>query len=439
MMNSRTSEDSRLSRRAFLKKSFAAAAGALAVPAVVPSSVFGADAPANRITIGAIGTGGQGQYNIRAFMSKPAAQVVAVCDVDEHRMYEAARIANLPKGSAYSDFRELLCRSDIDAVVVCTTDNWHALVSIAAARAGKDIYCEKPLAYSITEGRAVCEAVKKYGRVLQTGSQQRSDNNFRFACELVRNGRIGQLETIRVELPVNSRPNPLEWSVEKPPKNLEYDMWVGPAPYRPYIELGTHYRWHFLHDFGCGQLTNWGAHFIDIAQWGNDTQYTGPVEIEGKGRFPQAGLFETPLKYDITYTYGNGVKLFCRTTETNETGDFGASVIFEGTNGWVFAARYKLDAHPKSILKSNLGPNDVKLYRSIDHHQNFLDCVHTRSKPAADVEIGHRTATVCYLGDIAMRTGRKLKWDPEKERFTNSDEANRMLSRPMRPPWRFDV
>lgn len=438
MRNSAKKTADTISRRQLLKQTLAASA-ALAFPAIVPPSVFGADAPSNRITIGAIGTGNQGPNNIKSFMGKRGAQVVAVCDIDMERMAEAARIARIHRNSACVDYRELIRCSDIDAVVISTPDHWHALIAIASARAGKDVYCEKPLAYSITEGRALCEAVKKYGRVLQTGTQQRSDNNFRFACELVRNGRIGQLETIRVELPVNSRPNPLEWSVEKPPKNLEYDMWVGPAPYRPYIELGTHYRWHFLYDFGCGQLTNWGAHFIDIAQWGNDTQYTGPVEIEGKGRFPQEGLFETPLKYDITYTYPNGVKLFCRTTETNETGDFGASVLFEGTDGWVFVARYKLDAHPKSILKSNLAPNDVKLYHSIDHHQNFLDCIRTRSKSAADVEIGHRTATVCHLGDIAIRMGRKLKWDPQIERFIDDDEANRFLSRSLRPPWRLDV
>jgi predicted dehydrogenase len=425
----------RLSRRNFLRRVIVAGT-ACAIPTIVPYSVFGASLPSERIALGFIGTGNQGIENIKAFSDKSGCEVVAVCDVDAARREKARLTAKLPAKSSYNDFRKLLTRNDIDAVVVSTPDHWHALVSIAAAKAGKDIYCEKPLAYNITEGRALCNAVRRYGRILQTGTQQRSDNKFRFACELVRNGRIGRVHTIKVEIPVNSRPNPLVWKVEPPPEGLDYDLWLGPAAYRPYIEQGCHYNWHFLYDFGSGQITNWGAHFIDIAQWGNGTQYTGPVEIRGKGDFPQKGLFETPLKVDVEYTYANGVKLFCRTTEKNETGDFGASTLFEGTDGWVFAARYKLDAHPKDILKSKIGPNENRLYYSIDHHQNFLDCVRSRRTPAADVEIGHRSASVCHLGDIAVRLGMKLKWDPQSECFIGNDNANKMLSRSMRPPWR---
>jgi predicted dehydrogenase len=422
----------RLSRRVFLRKSIAAGA-ACALPFVVPGSVFGETAPSNKITIGIIGTGIQGISNLRAFMSKPVSRVVAVCDVDLNHREEARKRAKLPPDSSYSDFRELLDRDDVDAVAVCTPDHWHALISIAAIQAGKDVYCEKPLAYNVAEGRALCDAVNRYRRILQTGTQQRSDKNFRLACELVRNGRIGKLHTIRVEIPENSQPNPPAWKVEPPPKGLDYDLWLGSAPYRPYIELGCHYNWHFLYDFGGGQLTNWGAHMIDIAQWGNGTDLTGPVEIQGTGEFPKEGLFETPLRYDIEFTYANGVRLLCRTCKP---GGPETHVRFEGTDGWIFVSRDRFFSQPSWLVQSKLGPNEVCLYRSIDHHQNFLDCVRLRTKPAADVEIGHRTATVCHLGGIAVRLGRKLRWDPAKERFIEDEEANKMLSRPMRSPWR---
>jgi predicted dehydrogenase len=422
----------RLSRRSFLRKGLATGA-ACALPFVVPGSVFGETAPSNKITIGVIGTGIQGIINLRAFMSKPISRVVAVCDVDLNHREEARKRAMLPPDSSYSDFRELLNRDDVDAVAVCTPDHWHALISIAAVQAGKDVYCEKPLAYNVAEGQALCDAVNRYRRVFQTGAQQRSDKNFRLACELVRNGRIGKLNTIKVEIPENSRPNPLAWKVETPPKELDYDLWLGPAPYRPYIEQGCHYNWHFLYDFGGGQLTNWGAHMFDIAQWGNGTDLTGPVEIQGTGEFPREGLFETPLRYDIEFTYANGVRLLCQTCRT---GGPETHIRFEGTDGWIFVSRDRFFSQPSRLVQSRPGPNEVCLYRSIDHYQNFLDCIRLRTKPAADAETGHHTATVCHIGNIAVRLGRKLRWDPAKERFIEDEEANKMLSRPMRSPWR---
>ncbi len=425
----------KLSRRSLLQKGLAVGA-VYAFPTIVPCSVFGADAPSNKITMGFIGTGSQGFDNLRDFLHKRDCRIVAVCDVDSAHRLRARKVARLDNDSSYSDFREMLARDDIDAVAVSTPDHWHALISIAAAKAGKDVYCEKPLVYSVAEGRALCDAVKRYGRILQTGSHQRSDNKFRFACELVCNGRIGKLHTIKVEIPRNSRPNPLKWNVTAPPKGLDYDLWLGPAPYRPYVEQGCHYNWHFLRDFGSGQLTNWGAHMLDIAQWGKGTDSTGPVEVSGTGEFPKDGLFETPQVYDIKYTYADGVNMLCQTTQTDETGDLGASVRFEGSDGWVFVSRYAIDANPKSLLRDTIKPEEIRLIRSIDHRQNFLECVRSRSKPAADAETGHRSASVCHLGGIAILLGRKLKWNPANERFVDDAQANRMLSRPMRSPWR---
>jgi predicted dehydrogenase len=421
----------RLSRRVFLRKSIAAGA-ACALPFVVPSLVFGENAPSNRITIGVIGAGIQGILNLRAFSSKPGARVIAVCDVDLMRREEARKRAGLSPDASYNDFRELLAREDVDAVVISTPDQWHALISIAAAKAGKDVYCEKPLAYNVTEGRTLCDTIKQYERILQTGSHQRSDKNFRLACELVRNGRIGKLHTIRVEIPENSQPNPPAWKVEPPPKGLDYDLWLGPAPYRPYIEQGCHYNWHFLYDFGGGQLTNWGPHAIDIAQWANDADLTGPVEVQGKGEFPKEGLFETPLRYDIEFTYANGVRLICQTRKSEGPE---SPVRFEGDDGWIFVSRGSFFSNPASVVQSKIGPSENRLYRSSDHHQNFLDGVRLRTKPAADVETGHRSATVCHIGNIAVRLGRKLRWDPAKEHFINDAQADKMLARPMRSPW----
>jgi predicted dehydrogenase len=437
MMNRAKPSRTALTKKGLTRRNFLKAAGCLAaafaVPEFVPSSVLGQSAPGNLITIGIIGTGSQGLLNLKDFLHKPGAKVLAVCDVDYQHREQARKMARLAEDSSYNDFRELLSRQDIDAVVVSTPDHWHALVSIAAVEAGKDVYCEKPLAFNVAEGRALCDAVKRYGRVLQTGSHQRSDKNFRLACELVRNGRIGKLHTIKVEIPENSQPNPLTWNVTRPPERLDYDLWLGPAPFRPYIEKGCHYNWHFLYDYGGGQLTNWGAHMLDIAQWGNGSDLTGPVEVKGTGEFSKEGLFETPLRYDIEYTYSNGVRLLCRTGRPDgpET-----HVRFEGSDGWIFVSRDRFLSSPASLAQSQTSPGEVRLYRSIDHHQNFLDCVRLRTRPAVDVETGHRSATVCHIGDIAVRLGRKLRWDPAKELFINDDVANKMLSRPMRAPWR---
>ena len=416
-----------ISRREFLTRSAAAAGAALACPAMVPSSVFGADAPSNRIAMGSIGVGGQGSGNMRGFNGQPGCEVIAVCDVDAEHCEKAAKRIGLDAKACYNDFRDLLARNDIDAVSIATPDHWHVPTSIAAVRAGKDVYCEKPLTLTIAEGRTLADEVKRYGRVFQTGSQQRSGAEFHKACELVVNGRIGKLHTMRVGISGNNRTCEPTWTPEPVPEGLDYDMWLGPAPWEPYHTQRCHYQFRFILEYSGGQMTNWGAHHLDIAQWGNQTDDTGPVEIRGKGEFPRTGLFTTALKAEVEYTYANGVKIFLSR---------GGGTRFEGTEGWIYVNRGKLQAEPESLLSSVIGPNEKHLYQSRDHKRNFLDCIRSRKDPICTAEIGHRTSTVCHLGNIAMMLDRPLKWNPQKEQFINDDEANRMTWRPRRAPWR---
>ncbi|OHB76383.1 MAG: hypothetical protein A2Z25_20180 [Planctomycetes bacterium RBG_16_55_9] len=427
-MNNRSTRNVRtVSRREFLACSATVASAALAWPAIVPSSVFGANAPSNRITMGCIGVGGQGSSNMRGFKGQPGCEVVAVCDVDAGHREKAAKTAGLDAKSCYNDFRELLARTDIDAVSIATPDHWHVPTSIAAVRASKDVYCEKPLTLTIAEGRTLADEVKRYGRVFQTGSQQRSGAEFHKACEMVVNGRIGHLHTMRVGISNNNRECEPTWMPQPVPEGLDYDMWLGPAPWEPYHEQRCHYQFRFILEYSGGQMTNWGAHHLDIAQWGNQADATGPVEIVGKGEFPRTGLFTTALKAEIEYTYANGVKMFLKS---------GGGTRFEGTEGWIYVNRGKLEAEPKSLLTSVIGPDEKHLYQSRDHKRDFLDCIRSRKDPICTAETGHRTSTVCHLGNIAMRLARPLKWDPQKEQFLNDDEANRMTRRPARAPWR---
>jgi len=436
-----------LTRRQFLKSSAGAAIGAaLQGQIIVPSSVFGADAPSSRIAVGCIGVGRMGMGDMKEILGSKQAQVVAVCDVDSKRRqhakqlvethYSAQQRDGIYKGcEAYKDFRDLVAREDIDAVTICTPDHWHTLPAIAAARAGKDIFIQKPLTLTIPEGRILSDTVRQYGRILQVGSQQRSESNFRFACELVRNGRIGKLHTVKVGFgtdpptgPQASMPVP-EW--------LDYDMWLGPAPWAAYTEERVHPQndygrpgWLRISDYGSGMITGWGSHHNDIAQWGMGTEYTGPVEVEGEAEYPKDGLWDVHGPFRIEYTYANGVKLICADEGKNKPG-----ILFEGTEGWVYVDRGRIDAQPKSLLTSTIKPEEIRLYESNNHKANFLECIKSRTETIAPVEVGHRSCTVCLLGEIAMRLGRRLKWDPKQERFISDDEANRMLSRPMRSPW----
>jgi len=413
---------------------------AACLPALVPGRVLGKDAPSNKITLGCIGAGRMGQGDMNNFMGFGQVRVVAVCDVDSKRMNDAMNAVNKKyqdKGcKAIADFRELVNQADIDAVSIVTPDHWHALPAIAAAKAGKDIFLQKPMTLTIEEGRAVSDTVRRFGRVLLVGSQQRSAQNFRFGCELVRNGRIGKLHTVKVGLETDP-PCGVEPDMEVP-KNLNYNMWLGQAPLKPYTEKRVHPQndysrpgWLRIMDYGHGMITGWGAHHLDIAQWGMGTELTGPVEIEGEGIYPTEGLWDVHGPFSIKYKYANGVNVLC-----GDNAKFTQGVRFEGSKGWVFVARGKIDAEPKSLLTSTIGPNEIHLYKSNNHKGNFLDCIKSRGKTVAPVEVGHRSCSVCLLGSIAMQLKRKLQWNPDKEEFIGDAEANRMRSRPMRPPWK---
>jgi predicted dehydrogenase len=437
-------KEKNISRRGFLKK---ATAAAVAGPYVVTSAIRtanGAAAPNDMIAIGCIGVGGRGNADLRALLTAGLedARIVAVCDVNEkQRTSTKESVENLyrqklGKGTykgcdVYKDFRELLARKDIDAVLIATPDHWHVPVAIAAARAGKDTYVEKPLGMSVEQGRALCNAVKENKRIFQFGTQQRSDPRFRQACELVRNGKIGKLQTIKVGSPFSGRAK-LDPEMPAPPE-LDYDLWLGPAPKVPYTEKRciTPY-WYFTSDYALGYIAGWGIHHVDIAQWGNDADHGGPIEYEGTGEFPPKGeLADTATAWLVNCTYPNGVKMIYADEKKVRHG-----ITFEGAEGTVFVDRSKIEAKPESLLKWAPGPNDIHLYKSDNHARNFLDCIKSRKETICPVEVAQRSDTICQLSDIAIRLGRKMKWDLEKERFIGDAEADKMLSRPMRAPWR---
>ncbi|HRK34986.1 MAG TPA: Gfo/Idh/MocA family oxidoreductase [Candidatus Hydrogenedentes bacterium] len=429
-------KSSKLSRRTFLKRS-----ALVAAPMIVPGSVFGLDgtvAPSNRITIGCIGVGGQGGSNMGAFLGLPNAQVVAVCDVDCHRRDNAKAGVDGRYGDqgcmSYNDFREIIAREDIDAVSIGTPDHWHAVITTAAARAGKDIYCEKPLSLTIGEGRSIVDVVRKYGRVLQTGTWRRSRNGCRRACELVRNGRIGELKTIKIGVPLGfAIRGGDQAALEKPsevPVGFDYDMWLGPAPWAPYAEGRCHFNFRWIMDYGEGYISDWGAHYYDIGQWANGTDHTGPVSVEGTAEFPRTGLYDGPINHHLTFTYANGVKMI--SVATSDQSQWG--MRYEGTEGWLHVESETITGEPQSAIDSRFSVNDLRLYASDNHHANFLECIQTRKETAATAEIGHRSATICHIGSICALLGRPLKWDPVAERF-DDESANRLLTRPMRSPW----
>jgi predicted dehydrogenase len=433
----------------------------LGFPSIVPASVFGATAPSKRINVGAIGTGRISRgHDLPGVWKYDTTRIMAVCDLDKKRLEDAKTLVNgyyskqtgkpYDGVTGYGDYKELLANKDLDAVVISTPDHWHTLIAIAAVEAGKDVYLQKPASLTIAEGRALSNAVHRSGRIFQIGSQQRSAPQFRYAAELVRNGRIGQLKTVLVGLPGDPSG---EVEPEMPvPKNLNYEEWLGSTPYVFYTEKRVHPQegydrpgWLRCEQFGAGMITGWGAHHIDSAHWGMDTEFTGPIEISGTAEFPKSGLWDVHGPFKTEGLYANGVRMVV-------SGEFPNGIRFEGANGWIFVSRgnervtgsdpvaklkdeQALSASDPKILTSTIGPDEIHLYESKDHHGNWLECVRSRKTPIAPVEIAHRSCSACLLHHIAMKTKRKLYWDPVHERFKNDDEANAMLSRPQRWPY----
>jgi len=374
---------------------------------------------------------------MNGFLNKKDARVVAVCDVDKGHRDGAKQRVDKKYGNTdcatYHDFRDLIARDDIDALSLALPDHWHAIPVIMAARAGKDMYGEKPLARTISEGKAMVEAVQRYNRIWQTGSWQRSVAHFRRAAELVINGRACKITKVEVGLPTGgSTGNP---PVSPVPEGLDWDFWLGPAPWRAFRKYGgraPHWDWRWIMDYSGGQLTDWAGHHIDIAHWGLGLDRTGPVQIEGKGQYPADGVYDAPTAYKFTCQYANGIEMI---VANDRQVPHGMGTCWYGDKGWVHVNRGGLKAEPKSILDEVIGPNDRHLYESRDHQQNFLDCVKTRKETITPVEVAYRSISVAHLGEIAMLLGRKVQWDPDKQVFVNDEAANRLMSRPMRSPW----
>ena len=400
------------------------------------NEIYGKNAPSNKIAIGMIGTGNHGIHrNLNMFLRQKDAQIVAVCDVFKSRMLNAQSMVNnyyKSKGcSIHSDFREILDRDDIDAVMISTPDHWHSLMSAMAIRRGKDVICEKPT-LTVAEGRYLSDLVKKTGKVFQTSTEDRSLFIYHRLAEVVRNGRIGKLEKIKVTLPAGKRfpnENPIS-----PPTDLDYDLWLGPAPFAPYTKSRTKQQhWRHVWDYSGGKFSDWGMHQLDTAQWANDTERTGPVSIHGKGTVNEGSMYNTFVDYEINYTYSNGVKLNVKSG--------GTSIHFFGSEGWCGSKSWDsgLEASNKNIVKDPIPENGVHLFTCKEgEHRNFLDCVKSRNEPYFPAEIGHRCATLCHLGNISMRLDQGLDWNPETEKITNSKAASSMLSREMRKPWNLE-
>ncbi len=430
-----------LSRRHFLQGTAALAVGSSAFASTFALGDEKKVSANDRLGLGFIGVGKQNRGHLDHFLGQKEVQVLAVCDVDttrrenakktvESRYAEQVKSGSYKGCSDYNDFRELLQRKDIDAVVIATPDHWHAIPVIEACKAGKDIYCEKPLTLTIHEAKTLIDAVRKYQRVFQTGSQQRSEGTFRQACELVRSGRIGKIKAVYVN--VGSSSKPCDLPEEKMEPGLDWDRWLGPAPKRGYNSVLSprgvhdHYpNWRNYREYSGGMMTDWGAHHFDIAQWGLDMDSSGPVEIIP----PEDPKAERGLRY----LYANGVEVIH--AEEYEPGKKVNGVAFIGTDGKIFVNRGFLASDPGEIIKTPLGEKDVHLFKSPGHQRNWLDCVKSRERPLCDVEIGARSVTVCHLGNLAYWNHKKLKWDPSKWQFVNDAEADKWLDRERRDPW----
>lgn len=453
-----------MNRRGFVKGMLGAPA-ILGFPAIVPRKVLGkgVTAPSDRITMASIGVGSMGTGDLMSFLTRDEVRVAAVCDVREGARQRAKRLVDQKNGDAacavYNDFRELLERRDIDAVSIAPGERWHTLISMEAARRGKHIHCQKPLALTIAEAKALRETVQRCRVVFQLGAQQRSSAEFRFAVELVRNGRIGQLQTIAIgsagggrsalPLGLGFTSMPAERPAPVPP-GLDWDLWLGPAPWAPYSDLRYTRTWMSIYDYGLGGIGGeYGVHDVDVGQWANNSDDTTPVSVEGTGELYH-DIRDTLTLYDIEYTYANGVRMLLMDLVTARKRfwqfQFGESVkgvsvglILIGTEGWIWVSRAGMRTHPESLMRTVLGPNDVRVLRSDDHKGNFLDAVRTGQPTVCPVEVGVHDEMICQMGDIAVRMKRKLYWDPVREVFKDDETANRKLGRVMRSPWRLEV
>ena len=427
-----------LSRRRFLRT----AAAAAAAPLILPATARGAN---DRITMGAIGVGGRGTADMRGFLGNPGVQVVAVCDVWEARRLRAKKRVEAHyaqrqgkdkyKGcDAYNDFREVIGRDDIDAVLIAPQDHWHAIMAVQAAESGKDMYCEKPLGVAVRETQVIRDTVRRYNRVFQTGTQQRSDRKFRHACELARNGYLGKIHTVEVAAPGRSYKPRYRGSVapEPVPKGFDFDMYTGPAPKKPWNRARIDYPgFYLIWDYCAGFVVNWGVHHLDIAHWGYPGLTEQKFELVAEADYRTYGLTDNINGWKAEFRYPDGVRLLF-----SDSGyPYKQGCKFVGDKGWVHVSRGGISAEPKALLKVKMRPNEIHLVRSTHHQGNLVDCIRTRRDPVASVDDGHKASYFGMITDIAARVRRKVVWDPIAETFINDDEANRMLSRPMRAPW----
>jgi ketosteroid isomerase-like protein len=423
-------------------------AGLMGLPVLVPSRVLGGKGqlpPSDRIVLGCIGVGGMGTGHVRGFLRHKDVRIAAVCDVRETYRDRAKKTVDEYYGDqacgTYNDFRELLARDDIDAVMIATPEHWHALIGIEAARQGKHMYYEKPMSLTVAEAKAVREAVNRYAVVFQFGTQQRSSHDYRFTCELVRNGRIGKLQTIMIGSAGGEYSHIPEQPPQPVPPGFDYDTWLGPAPLAPYCDIRVSNTWMFISDYGLGCLDGaWGIHDVDFAQWVNNSDASGPIEVEGAGKFYD-DIRDTAYSWEVEHKYANGVRLIHMDMVTARKRakqfhirNYMASVIF-GSEGWIYVSRQGMQTNPESLMQTVIGPNEVKVIKSDDHRRNFLDAIKTRQPTISPVEAAVRAETVCQQAHIAMKLARKLRWDPIKEAFVDDEQANRMLSRAMRSPW----
>lgn len=454
-----------MERRMFIKNATATAVGAVVFPTIVPSSVFGKNAPSNKINIGQIGCGRIARdHDMAETIRYDQARFVAVCDVDEKRLLDGKKYidsyyakktgkSNYSDAKMYDDYQELLQNKDIDAVIISTPDHWHAEPAARAALAKKDIYLQKPTSLTVAEGRFLSDLVRKQGVILQVGTQQRSMPQFRIAAELVRNGRIGKLHTVKIGLPGDpSGPEAPEMPI---PTNLNYNMWLGSTPEVYYTEMRVHPQnnygrpgWLRCEQFGSGMITGWGQHHFDSAAWGMDTEYIGPISVEAVAEFPKSGLWDVHGDFMVKAEYENGITMYT-------SGGYPNGIRYEGSEGWIFVSRGNyvastsdpvvqaksakaLNASDPKILTSEIGENEIHLYKSDNQHGNWLDCIKSRKEPISPVEIGHRACSICLISHIAMKVPGRLEWDPGAEKFRNSEQANSMLKRAQRYPYGTD-